>query len=337
MFRRLFGKSRRDEAPASDPGTQAATASARPGPEPWAPGPPRDPGPWDSPPHRFGWRTWVGYAMGNGLEEEAHAFARLDLKEARRLVDPFRQDQLLDLISLNAHLALKQGDLASARRLSQEALEIAIGHEGATGADRAQALVRLADVERMEGRRAAALERYREALDLRRAVLGPDHDHTRMLDDYIARYDVDAPSGLPPQEERADREIQRRLQDVDAIVRTRRLGVAEPELREALNVAVQYKGRSHPRTADILLRLGGLLGQMSHHQDAHKYLMHHTDVVGEASGHDGPEAAAALAALKENEQAIRAGWDVGPAEGRTIEVVLTDEHLHVWLMDRLAR
>lgn len=326
MLKRLFGR-----RPA---GSQMVPLEPLTAPVPavplWMPQAARDPGPWDpGPDGRFGWRRWVGAALAGGLEEEAHAFARLDLKEARRLAD--RPEQLLDLLSINAHLSFLQGGLIVATRLAHEAMNIAeaIG----SGADVAKALVRIGDIKRRSWQAAEALECYEEALRQNEQALGSEHPHSRGLRDFIASFDVDEPSPNAVQEEEGIQQISTSLGSADLAVLGNHLDMAERGLREALNDAVHMLGRSHPVTVTVLKELATLLGRLGHHQDARKYLLHHADIIGETHGSASDDARAALLLIDENAAAIGAGDDRGRSRNRSIEVVLSPEHLFVWLVD----
>jgi TonB family protein len=265
------------------------------------------------------------------MEEEAHAFARLDLEEARRLADPACPEQLLDLIFLNAHLSFLQGGLRAAAGLADEALRIA--EAGASGADIAKSLVRIGDIKRRSFQAAEALEMYEAALRHREATLGPEHPRSQGLRDFIENFDISEPDPGALHEEEGIQQVSARLGGADMALLGDRLDLAESELREALNDAVCMLGRSHPATATVLKELASVLGRLGHHQDARKYLLHYADIVGEANGRSSEEAAAALALVSENAAAIASGHDRGPSHNRSIEVVLTPEHLFVWLIN----
>ena len=327
MFKRLFGRNGPIETPPE--------AEARDAEQDWAP-PPRDPGPWDSPSHRFGWRQWVGYALGSGLQEEAHAFARLDLKEARRLVPPDRQDQLLDLMNLVGHLSIGQGDTVSAERLAQEALGIAQRSSHATEVDVATIFVRLGDISRRRGDQQSALAHFSEALEVRKRALGPDHRHTADLQRYVDNFDARRT------DPRTDWEIEQ-AQDIEALRREASgsavhgdHAAAEATLREAANLAIPMLGGSHPDVAEIFRRLAEALDARGHHRDARKYHFHALDIVGESLGGDCVDALLALERIARNRRHIECGDDRGPSELRTIEAVRTPEHLHVWVLEMTA-
>jgi hypothetical protein len=271
------------------------------------------------------------------MEEEALAFARMDLEEGRRIVPVDRQDQLLDLLNIVGALAKNQGDLPTSRRLAEEALRIARGRNGAAEAERAQAIMRIGEIDIMEGNRRAGIARYREALEIRRATLGPDHDHSVLLAEHIDRLNPDREDPRNPDDEELEWEISRRIDQAEVIMPTRRLAYAEAELREALNMAYQYKGRSHPTTIAVIRLLAEVLDQQYLHGLARPYWLHHADIVGEREGRAGPATEEALRLVAANAELCRSGYDRGESDVSAINVVLTAEHLHVWLLQRIGR
>ena len=297
----------------------------------WMPKPVRDRMEWDGDPQRWRFRRAVGYALGGRLYDEAYALLRLDLAEARALTPRDEQFRLLEILVTSSAIAFKVGDSSTAERLARESIAIAEAVGLEANADRADALVRLGEVVSAHGDRVTAKRIFEDALEAREASLGRIHEHSRGLRDFIANFSIDTP--VESRKASAIAQIEAELLRGYSISRD----IAREEvIRDAFNFAFGELGGSHVLTGRACAALAEILDFRACLQEAREFWFHHCDIAMLHHGPESVEVQQALAAIAANQLAIAQGADRGCSKSMLPMTIRADEHLHAWLLGRLA-
>ena len=172
---------------------------------------------------------------------------------------------------------------------------------------------------------------YEDALAVREASLGSDHQHSRILREYIADFSTDTPT------ESHEASVIAQIEDQISFGYSISRDIPREEaFREASNIGQCDLGGSHPATGRACAALAEILDFRGCPQEARKYWFHHCDIAMLRHGADSVEVEQAFSAIVANQQNIAQGGDRGRSEVQTLMAMRADEHLHAWLLGRLA-